>query len=115
MFPEPFHIVVYPLSTAFYNLFALTGIVPALEAGQDKKKHHHLRYRDPVSDMTVHSPAPPAVDPVVERRRAKAMKLLDAKMMELSKVPEGWEDGEDVDDEGVAGLDMTASKDVVRV
>ena len=31
-------------------------------------------------------------DAIQERRRAKAMKLLDAKMAELSKEPESWED-----------------------
>ena len=31
-------------------------------------------------------------DAIQERRRAKAMKLLDAKIAELSKESEGWED-----------------------
>lgn len=32
------------------------------------------------------------VDLVGERRRAKALKLLDAKMAELAREPEGWDD-----------------------
>jgi hypothetical protein len=31
-------------------------------------------------------------DPIADRRRAKALKLLDAKMAELSQEPEGWDD-----------------------
>ena len=31
----------------------------------------------------------------MERRRAKAMKLLDAKMAELSQESEGWDDAKD--------------------
>jgi hypothetical protein len=46
--------------------------------------------------------AVPPVDLVSERRRAKAMKLLDAKMAELAKEPEGWDDvyGEAQDADG---------------
>jgi hypothetical protein len=32
------------------------------------------------------------VDEIAERRRAKAMKILDAKMAELYKKSEGWDD-----------------------
>ena len=35
----------------------------------------------------------------MERRRAKAMKLLDAKMAELSQESEGWDDAKDSNDD----------------
>lgn len=89
MFPETFHPIALPLTIAFYNIFALIGIFPELEVVEKKALQHHLRYNDP---KDVESPLLPAKqDAVLERRRAKAMKLLDAKMAELSKEPEGWD------------------------
>lgn len=43
MFPEPLHIIMIPLSTAFYNLVALVGIYPQLEV-TERRQYHHLRY-----------------------------------------------------------------------
>lgn len=94
MFPEALHMVVVPLTTAFYNLVALVGIFPELEQ-VEKKLQHHLRYDDSIKSGAVpESPllAPLRQDLVQERRRAKALKLLDAKMAELAKEPEGWDD-----------------------
>ena len=44
MFPTPLHIVLSPLTTAFYNLVALTAILPALETEAPAKggSGHHL-------------------------------------------------------------------------
>eukprot|EP00602_Paraphysomonas_sp_CaronLab_P011873 CAMPEP_0185041086 /NCGR_PEP_ID=MMETSP1103-20130426/39925_1 /TAXON_ID=36769 /ORGANISM="Paraphysomonas bandaiensis, Strain Caron Lab Isolate" /LENGTH=204 /DNA_ID=CAMNT_0027580667 /DNA_START=76 /DNA_END=690 /DNA_ORIENTATION=- len=96
MFPEVLHPVVLPLTIAFYNLFSITGVFPKIEV--DKKLQHHLRYQDTKADAVHYSTPPPSGgggDAVAERRRAKAIKLLDAKMAELSKEPEGWEDIKD--------------------
>ena len=105
MFPEVVHPVVSPLSTAFYNLFALVGIFPKLIDVEERatRSQHHLRYN---LETTINgndsssgsggtntgAPVKP-VDPVSERRRAKAMLLLDAKMAELSKEAIGWDEG----------------------
>lgn len=43
MFPEVTHIVLIPFTTAFYNIMALLGVFPALEANE-RKPTHHLRY-----------------------------------------------------------------------
>lgn len=100
MFPEPLHPVAIPLTTAFYNIFALVGLFPDLEtvSEADKRQRHHLRYENskvPESPLL----APTRQDVVMERRRAKALKLLDAKMAELSKESEGWDVGTDGNDE----------------
>ena len=43
MFPEPLHVVMSPLTTAFYNLFALLGIFPEiLVIDKPRQKAHHL-------------------------------------------------------------------------
>lgn len=95
MFPETFQVVVVPLTTAFYNLAALLGFFPRIEQSE-RKINHHLRYNDPIEAV-----APVrSVDVVSERRKAKAMKLLNAKLSELSKESEGWGD-QDEDSEGV--------------
>jgi len=104
MFPEALHPVVLPLSIAAYNFFSMIGIFPKLEL--DKRgMSHHLRYdtKQPIAGSVAVGDAPSAGgestspvatgdDIIAERRRAKAIKLLDAKMAELSKEPEGWED-----------------------
>lgn len=107
MFPEALHPVVLPLSIAAYNFFSMIGIFPKLELDR-RGLQHHLRYHDTkhvAGDVAVgSSEASPSSstsgeDLIAERRRAKALKLLDAKMAELSKEPEGWEDlKEDVTD-----------------
>lgn len=90
MFPLPLHVVVTPLSTAFYNLFALVGIFPILDIDDSNKKgpRHHLdRERDVnVANITNTSPfiKDTRSDVVQERRRAKALKLLESKMAELN-------------------------------
>ena len=66
MFPEILLPIMVPLSTAFYNLFSMCGILPELES-QPKYSQHHLRH-------DVESVAAP-VDVAAERRRAKAMKV----------------------------------------
>lgn len=116
MFPERLHIVVIPFTTAFYNMIALMGLFPPLEPMERRPlKQHHLRYNDPLapgatSGSTTASTSTaaagkdaPATKPdlVAERRRAKAMKLLDAKMAELSQqdpAGEGWDDVGTMDD-----------------
>ena len=50
--PSPFsllvqalHLVVIPMTTAFYNIFAMVGIFPELEQQVERFKiQHHLRY-----------------------------------------------------------------------
>ena len=79
-----------PLTTAFYNIFALIGLFPSLEI-VEKKLPHHLRFKfhyytyfiinnylryDPVSNESALNPGlPTKLDLVAERRRAKAMKV----------------------------------------
>jgi len=97
MFPEPLHIVLIPFTTAFYNLFAIVGLFPALEP-VEKKLPHHLRYNEPPSIAQQSSSGErlaelvPKVDLVAERRRLKAMKLVESKIAELSQESEGWDD-----------------------
>jgi hypothetical protein len=43
MFPEAFHIVLVPFTTAFYNIMALLTIFPPLEQ-HERKAQHHLRF-----------------------------------------------------------------------
>ena len=115
MFPEPLHPIVTPLTIGFYNIFAMVGIFPALEQGKIiihfiiiiiiiiiiilvlvetiKRPQHHLNYAQPKLPESPFLPA--KQDIVMERRRAKAMKLLDAKMAELSQESEGWDDAKD--------------------
>jgi hypothetical protein len=88
------------MSIAFYNIFAMIGIFPELEVQAEKSKlSHHLRYTDP---NTPEIPVPTGIknaDVVQDRRRAKAMKLLDAKMAELNGVEgDGWDEKEPTDD-----------------
>lgn len=68
------HPIVAPLSTGFYNLFALLTIMPPLEQKPEKKiAAHHLRYTSPAiagSGLALESQ-----DAVQERRRAKAIKV----------------------------------------
>jgi len=92
MFPEPLHPIVTPLTIGFYNIFAMIGIFPELEQVEtNKRPQHHLHYAQPKLPESPFLPA--RQDIVMERRRAKAMKLLDAKMAELSQESEGWDDG----------------------
>lgn len=102
MFPESLQIVMAPLSTAFFNLAAMVGIFPKIES-QDRRQSHHLRtYSETPVDLLA-SPMPTKqVDAVSERRKARALKLLDAKMQELTKIPEEWEQGESAGPDGKA-------------
>lgn len=88
MFPASVHLIMAPLSTAFYNLFVLMDIFPPLES-EKKVSQHHLRPEQSVSDYIAKSSSS---DVVNERRRVKAQKLLDAKMAELSKENEDWDE-----------------------
>jgi len=90
MFPEALKPVTIPMTTAFYNLFALVGLFPELEQ-VEKKPMHHLRYLNAGANEQSNDQLA-TQDAIQERRRAKAMKLLDAKMAELSKESESWED-----------------------
>lgn len=95
MFPEVTHIVLVPFTTAFYNVMAVVGLFPALEpaAPQPRSSHHLRAIAPPSQEPSAPSPHPLPVDLVGDRRRAKAMKLLDAKMAELAgREPEGWDD-----------------------
>jgi hypothetical protein len=104
MFPETVHSVLIPFTTAFYNVMVLVGVFPALEANE-RKFHHHLRSGPPtaitgsgIMDTKEESPvkAKPSskAEIVAERRKARALKMLDAKMAELAKEVEGWDDEE---------------------
>jgi len=43
---QALHLVVIPMTTAFYNIFAMVGIFPELEQQVERFKiQHHLRYR----------------------------------------------------------------------
>lgn len=91
MFPESLHVVMVPLCTAFYNLTALIGVFPKIEA-PDRRQTHHLRTHSEPSLDPMASPVPTRqADVIAERRKARALKLLDAKMQELTKIPEAWE------------------------
>jgi len=107
MFPQTLQVIVGPLSTAFYNLVALTGLFPTLVAEERRGPRHHLD-RDVSSGQGQGSNSSPLFkdskpDVVQERRRARALKLLDAKMAELRAASQeedmGWGD----DDEEGAG------------
>lgn len=80
MFPMGLHPIAAPLTTAFYNIFAMAGIYPPLPEPVEKKHHHHLRHSEAASPPHV-PPAALSEEAVVqERRRGKAMKLLEAKL-----------------------------------
>lgn len=107
MFPEALHVVAVPLTTAFYNLVALTGLFPELEAVVEKKPQHHLyqggaggKLGGPESPLI----APMRQDVVMERRRAKALKLLEM-AEQSSKEVNSWE----VDEEGGGGAGVAPS------
>lgn len=80
---------------------ALLNVFPPLDLS-DRRPHHHLRQlpssQQAQSQSTTEQKkgtetAPLSkADIVAERRRARAMKILDAKMAELAKEPEGWDD-----------------------
>lgn len=105
MFPESLHVVVSPLTTAFYNLFALAGIFPELIVTEkSKQRTHHLFNhfqggQNPFSGGTGGPTSPQAsaavTNAIEDRRRAKALKLLDAKMAELEKAEDELAWGED--------------------
>lgn len=103
MFPAPLHIVLSPLTTAFYNLVAITGLLPALEGTPAVKTNSHHLFQSTdwktnaanVSQGQAKSPLGKAERPdVQERRRARALKLLDAKMAELKSLADGDEEEE---------------------
>jgi hypothetical protein len=87
MFPVSAHSIVNPLSTAFYNLFVLMDLFPPLES-EKKLSQHHLRPERSTHDIAKST----STDVVNERRRTKAQKLLDAKMAELSKEHQDWDE-----------------------
>lgn len=79
---------------------ALLNVFPPLDTG-DRKPHHHLRQLPPSQQQQAQEQKKGGIetsillskaDIVAERRRARAMKILDAKMAELAKEPEGWDD-----------------------
>lgn len=102
MFPEALYAIALPLSIGFYNIIALFGIYPQLEnTDVNKRPAHHLYYNGTNNIAGAESPliATNRQDIVQERRRAKAMKLLDAKMAELQKEDKddgGWDDNDKV-------------------
>lgn len=97
IFPTPLHSIAIPLSTAFYNIFALLGLFPPLES-ERKVSQHHLRQQISKSETSsTQVPVSRTSDIVSERRRAKAQKLLDAKMAQLSKEADDWGEDEVVD------------------
>lgn len=88
MFPDMLQPVVSPLTTGFYNIFAMIGIFPELEQ-VEKRLPHHLRYNDKAAEALYQSDAQ---DAVAKRLRSKGMKLLDARMAELSQEGDSWGD-----------------------
>ncbi|KAJ1417585.1 hypothetical protein B484DRAFT_453929 [Ochromonadaceae sp. CCMP2298] len=107
MFPEALHLILVPFTTAFYNLSALLGVFPPLDPVEKKSAYHHLRGNQSNSPSAAEAgaagfvQAPKTAENVIaERQRAKALKLLDAKMAELSQEPEGW------DEVGMPDVDM---------
>lgn len=107
MFPESLHIVLIPFTTAFYNIVALLGVFPVLEQLPDKKIPHHL-----YDDANYAAAGPGAkVDVLAERRRAKAMKLLDAKLAEISQESDvGWDVDLDTDSPRTSKGDLSKLK-----
>lgn len=95
MIPEALHVVAVPLTTAFYNLMAMFGIFPELEVTIERKPQHHL-YQT-VSKLSPDSPliAPVRQDVVMERRRAKALKLLEMAEQSSTQDRNGWDLEED--------------------
>jgi len=94
MFPEALHVVAIPLTTAFYNLVALVGIFPELEVVLEKKPQHHLYQISSLgSKLPPDSPlvAPMRPDVVLERRRAKALKLLEMAEQNSSQASNNWD------------------------
>lgn len=96
---------------------ALLNIFPPLDNVSDRRPQHHLRQLLPSSQQSTEQqqPAIPLTkaDIVAERRRARAMKILDAKMAELAKEPEGWDDvGADAEilEEGHANIELSKYK-----
>ena len=77
------HPIVTPFTTAFYNMMALMGVFPQLDTKHDKRgsSGHHLRSRDATQSLTNTSSsgssgvAQNANDIILERRRAKAIKV----------------------------------------
>ena len=91
MFPVVLQPIISPLSLAFYTVFALIGIFPEIQE-EEKRLNHHLRYDNhnkiATGTTSVGGDSPLLMnhmrqDILQERRRAKAMKLLDEKMAEL--------------------------------
>jgi len=75
MFPVVLQPIVIPLSTAFYNLIALTGLFPQIEI-EKKGSQHHLRQNDSSRGLLDSQLIASRVSDVVsERRRAKAQKV----------------------------------------
>jgi membrane associated rhomboid family serine protease len=132
MFPEALHVVVSPLTTAFYNLFALIGVFPELIVVEKSKQraHHLFNHFQGGGNGNGGSgvPGSPGVgglgaagagaggsssaatvaNAIEDRRRAKALKLLDAKMAELEKAEDeldAWGDDNNHDS-------STGSKDL---
>jgi hypothetical protein len=75
MFPVVLLPIAVPLTTAFYNLIALTGAFPAIEI-EKKASMHHLRQNDSTRSMSESQLlVPRQPDVISERRRAKAQKV----------------------------------------
>ena len=102
MFPTALHVVIVPFSTAFYNLVALVGIFPELVAEERKGPKHHLDR--PTQGTASASPLFKDSKPDIaqERRRARALKLLDAKMAELNAAAGSGDGGWDEEEAGPA-------------
>ena len=75
MFPEALKPVTIPMSTGFYNIFAMIGLFPELEQ-VEKRPVHHLRYHNTSSmDALAEQATLASQDAIQERRKAKAMKV----------------------------------------
>jgi membrane associated rhomboid family serine protease len=95
MYPSILQPVIIPLSAALNNLVAMTGMIPTIEATAPQKVRDHLGRVDGTTDAVASTSTRAQSDVVGERRRAKALKILDAKMAELAAEPQGWDDKEE--------------------
>jgi Eukaryotic integral membrane protein (DUF1751) len=111
MFPEPLHVVAVPLTTAFYNLMAMFGIFPELEVVVERKPQHHLYQTSAGGKLPPDSPliAPMRQDVVMERRRAKALKLLEMAEQNSSHEGNNWDVEEEAGGGGSGGQSLAST------
>eukprot|EP00903_Cladosiphon_okamuranus_P017540 g16154.t1 len=104
--PPVLHRVVKPLGEFTYGVFLLLGFFKGRAARLPVSAVDGQGGVDPL--MVASLPTPARKDPIAERRRARAMKLLDEKFAKLNAKPANrWDDDEGW--EGEAGAGSTAA------